>query len=69
MHFINRAQRLPSHPLCLEIIKQIIKVESQESEKDSGERESRKALNIKSKISKDPAKTSLRICGRLGVGQ
>lgn len=69
MHFINRVQRLSSFPLCSEIIKAIIKVEFQESEKESGERETTKALNIKSRISKDPEKISLSICDSLGVVQ
>lgn len=69
MHFVNRVQRLSSFPLCSEIIKAIVKVELQESEKESGEREATKALNIKSKISKDPMKISLSICDSLGVTQ
>lgn len=69
MHFINHVQRLPSFPLCPKIIKAIIKVELQESVKESGERETTKALNIKSKISKAPMKISLSICDSLGVIQ
>ena len=69
MHFINHVQRLSSFPLCPEIIKKIIKVESQESEESLVRQKKSEGVKHKSKISKDSTKTSLSICGSLGVTQ